>query len=70
MVLHEELFERERGDVKDIIQNLIHPNFGYKRPTCYINFKDQASIISYNVVCTHIGTRDLVQEYLAFSTWS
>jgi hypothetical protein len=61
---------KEREDVKDIIQTPIHPSFGFIRPTCYIIFEVQSSIISFNAVCTHIGTRDLVQEHLAFNTWS
>jgi hypothetical protein len=56
-------------DIKDIIQNPIHPSFGFKKPTWYINFKAQASLIALNVVYTHIETRDLVQEHLAFNTW-
>jgi hypothetical protein len=57
---------KERSDFKGIIQTPIHTCFGYKRPTCYINFEAQAAIVAFNVVCTHIGTRDLVQDYLAF----
>jgi hypothetical protein len=60
---------KERANIKWIIQTPIHTCFGYKRPTCYINFKAQAAIFSFDAVCTHIGTRDLVQEYLAFKTW-
>jgi hypothetical protein len=60
---------KERADVKGIIQMFIHVCFRYKKPTCYINFKAQAAIVAFNVVCTHIGTKDLVQEYLAFKTW-
>jgi hypothetical protein len=26
-------------------------------------------MVAFNTVCTHTGTRDLVQEYLAFKTW-
>jgi hypothetical protein len=26
-------------------------------------------MVAFNIVCTHIGTRDLVQEFLAFKTW-
>ena len=26
-------------------------------------------MVSFNAICTHVGTRDLVQEYLAFKTW-
>jgi hypothetical protein len=40
-----------------------------KKPTCYINFEAQAAIVAFNVVCTHIGTRDLVQEFLEFKIW-
>jgi hypothetical protein len=36
---------------------------------CYIIFEAQAVIVAFNVVCTHNGTRDLVQEFLAFKTW-
>jgi hypothetical protein len=43
--------------------------FKYKSPICYINFEAQATMVAFNVVYTHIGTRDLVQEYLAFKTW-
>jgi hypothetical protein len=58
---------KERVDIKDIIQTPIHTIFGYKRPICYINFEAQASIVAFNVVCTHIGMRNLVQEHLAFN---
>jgi hypothetical protein len=40
-----------------------------EKSTCYINFKAQAAIVAFNVVSTHIGTRDLVQEFFAFKTW-
>jgi hypothetical protein len=59
---------KEREDLKDIIQNPIHPSFGFKRLNCYINFKAQASIIVFNALCTHIRTGDRVQEHLAFNT--
>jgi hypothetical protein len=26
-------------------------------------------MVTFNVVCTYIGTRDLVQEFLAFKIW-
>jgi hypothetical protein len=26
-------------------------------------------MVAFNVVCTYVGTRGLVQEYLAFKTW-
>lgn len=34
-----------------------------------MNFEAQDSLIAFNVVCTHIVTRDLVEEHPAFDTW-
>jgi hypothetical protein len=59
----------EWADIKGIIHTPIITSFEYKKPMCYINFKAQAVIVSFNVVCTHIGTMDLVLEFLAFKTW-
>jgi hypothetical protein len=42
---------RERDVIKDLIHTPIHPSFGYKRSTCYINFEAQDAIIAFNVVC-------------------
>jgi hypothetical protein len=58
-----------RVDIKGIIYTPIVTSFGYKKPTFCINFEAQATIVAFNVVCTHIGTKDLVQEFLAFNTW-
>jgi hypothetical protein len=51
------------------MQSPIVINFGFKKPTCYVNFEAQAAIVGFNAVSTHIGMRDLVQEFLAFKTW-
>ena len=58
-----------RAGIKGTIQTLNATSFGYKKPTCYINFEALAAIVASNVVSTYIGTRDLVQEYLAFKMW-
>jgi hypothetical protein len=55
-----------RADISRIIQSLNSTNFGFKKPMCNVNFKAQAAIVAFNAVSTYIGTRDLVQEYLAF----
>jgi hypothetical protein len=47
---------KEGANIKDKIKTPIHTSFGYKRPTCYINFESQTSIVAFNVVCTHVGT--------------
>lgn len=59
----------ERTDIKRIIQTPILTCFGYKKPTCYINFEAQAAIVAFNDVCAHIRTRDIVQEHIAFRIW-
>jgi hypothetical protein len=52
-----------------IIQSPIVTSFGFKKPTCYVNFEAQATIDAFNAISTHTGTRDLIQEFLAFKTW-
>jgi hypothetical protein len=49
-----------RANIKGIIHTPIATCFGYKNPMCCINFEAQAAIVAFSVVCTHIGTRDLV----------
>lgn len=60
---------KERPDIKGIIQTPIHTCFGYKKPTCYIDFEAQAAIVAFNAVCTYISTRDIVQEHLSYRVW-
>jgi hypothetical protein len=31
--------------------------------------KAQACLVAFNTVCSYIGTRDLVQEHIAFKVW-
>jgi hypothetical protein len=31
--------------------------------------KAQACLVAFNIVCSYIGTRDLVQEHIAFKVW-
>lgn len=45
------------------------PNFGIKRYECFINDKAQAAMVAFNIVCSYIGTRDLVQQHLAYNFW-
>jgi hypothetical protein len=56
----------KREDIKGIIQRPIKTSLRFKRMTCYRNFEAQDTFIAFNVVCTHIGTRDLVQVHLVF----
>jgi hypothetical protein len=56
----------EREDIKDIIQRPIQSCFGIKRPTVVNIERAQACLMAFNTVCSYIGTRDLVQEHIAF----
>jgi hypothetical protein len=59
----------EREDVKDIIQRTIQSHFGIRRPSIVNSDKAQACLVDFNTVCNYIGTRDLVQEHIAFKVW-
>jgi hypothetical protein len=59
----------QRNDVKDVIQWPIRSSFGLKRPTIVNMEKYQACLAAFNAVCSYIGTRDLVQEHIAFKVW-
>jgi hypothetical protein len=59
----------EREDIKDVIQWPIQSRFGIKRPTIVNTEKAQACRMAFNTLCSYIGTRDLVQEHLAFKVW-
>jgi hypothetical protein len=59
----------ERKDVKDIIQRPIQSRFDIRRPSIVNSDKSQACLVAFNTVCSYIGTRDLVQEHIAFKVW-
>jgi hypothetical protein len=48
----------EREDINGIIQRPIH--FGIRRPSLTLGNDIQVCQVAFNVVCTYIGTRDLV----------
>jgi hypothetical protein len=59
----------EREDIKGIIQGPIWSRFGIRRPTTALGNDIEACHRSFNTVCTFIGTRDLVQEHIAYRVW-
>jgi hypothetical protein len=59
----------EREDVRGIIQRPIWSRFGIRRSSIAIGNKVQACLMAFNIVCTYIGTRDLVQEYITYKVW-
>jgi hypothetical protein len=50
----------EREDVKGIIQCPIRSRFGIRGPSIASVNEVQACLMSFNPLCTYIGTRDLV----------
>jgi hypothetical protein len=56
----------EREDVKEC---LIESRFGIRRPSIVNSDKAQACLGAFNTLCNCIGTRDLVQEHIAFKVW-
>jgi hypothetical protein len=59
----------EREDIKGIIQHPIWSRFGIRRPSSALGNDIQACQMAFNIVCTYIGTRDLVQEHIAYRVW-
>jgi hypothetical protein len=55
--------------VRGIIQCLIWSRFSIRRPSIAIGNEVQACLKAFNTICTYIGTRDLVQEHIAFKVW-
>jgi hypothetical protein len=56
----------ERENVKGISQCPIRSCFGIRRPSIASGNKVQACLMAFNTVCNYIGTRDLVQEHIAY----
>jgi hypothetical protein len=44
--------------------------FGLRRPRVAIENDDEACQKAFNNVCAFIGTRDLIQEHIAYRVWS
>jgi hypothetical protein len=59
----------EREDVRGIMQRTIRSRFGIRRPSIASGNEVQACLMAFNMVCTYIGTRDLVREHIAYKVW-
>jgi hypothetical protein len=60
---------KAREDIKEIIQRPIWSRFGLRRPKVEIDDVVEACHRAFNTVCSFIGTRDLIQEHIAFRVW-
>jgi hypothetical protein len=60
---------KKREDIKEIIQRPIWSRFGLRRPKVNIDSDIEACQKAFSTVCAFIGTRDLIQENIAFRVW-
>jgi hypothetical protein len=60
---------KAREDIKDIIMRPIWQRFGLRKSKVDIDEVDEECQRAFGVVCSFIGTRDLVQEHIAFRVW-
>jgi hypothetical protein len=60
---------KARGDIKEIIMRPIWSLFGLRRPKVEIDDVVEACQRAFSTVCSFIGTRDLIQEHIAFRVW-
>jgi hypothetical protein len=59
----------EREDIKGNIQRPIWSRFGLRRPKVEIDDVAEACQRAFSTIFSFIGTRDLMQEHIAFRVW-
>jgi hypothetical protein len=60
---------KSREDIKKIIMHPIWQRFSLRRPKVEMDESAEECQRAFGVVCSFIGTRDLVQEHIAFRVW-
>jgi hypothetical protein len=60
---------KSREDIKGIIMRPIWQRFGLRKPKVEMDKAAEECQRAFGVVCSFIGTRDLVQEHIAFRVW-
>jgi hypothetical protein len=60
---------KAREDIKEIIMRPIWSCFGLRKPKVEIDEAAEACRRAFGTVCFFIGTRDLIQEHIAFRVW-
>jgi hypothetical protein len=58
-----------REDIKGIIMRPIWQRFGLRKPKVEVDEATEECQRAFEVVCSFIGTRDLIQEHIAFRVW-
>jgi hypothetical protein len=60
---------KAREDIKEIIMRPIWSRFGLRKPKVEIDEAAEACRRAFSTVCSFIGTRDLLQEHIAYRIW-
>jgi hypothetical protein len=60
---------KAREDITEIIMRPIWSCFGLRKPKVEIDEAAEACRRAFNTVCSFIGTRDLIQEHVAYRIW-
>jgi hypothetical protein len=60
---------KAREDIKDIIMRPIWQRFGLRKPKVEIDEAAEECRKAFGIVCSFIGTRDLVQEHVTYRIW-
>jgi hypothetical protein len=60
---------KEREDIKEIIMRPIWQRLGLRKPKVEIDEAAEECRKAFGLVCSFIGTRDLVQEHVAYRIW-
>jgi hypothetical protein len=60
---------KTREDIKGIIMRPIWQRFGLRRPKVEMDEAAEECQRAFGTVCSFIGTRDLMQEHIAFRVW-
>jgi hypothetical protein len=58
-----------REDIKEVIMHPIWSRFGLRKLKVEIDDAAKACQKAFGTVCSFIGTRDLIQEHIAFKVW-
>jgi hypothetical protein len=60
---------KTREDIKEVIIRPLWSRFGLQRPKVEIDGVAEACQKAFSIVCSFIGTRDLIQEHIPFRVW-
>jgi hypothetical protein len=60
---------KAREDIKEIIMRPIWQRFGLQKPKVKIDKAAEECRKAFGIVCSFIGTRNLVQEHVAYRIW-